>query len=376
MLLTKEIEVVVTPPTCQHYIDKGYNVVGTIKNGRFVFKRGQTLLIDTFDLLPSSKEVILYECDNCGKEGQNTWGDFQRYLRNGKSYCNKCSMKLYGTENYRLSRLKTNNNSFEDFCLENGFENILNRWDYDKNDLNPSEVSRTSSRFFWFLCENGFHESEKKNLSNFTMRKMEGFMSCVMCNSLGHVYPQSLDIWSDKNEKTPFDYSRSNGYRAWWRCPEGIHKDYNRKINIAEHCEFRCPKCVEERDESFLQEKVRKYLSERFTVLNEHLCTIRCYNPKTGYLLRYDNEVKELRLLIEVNGKQHYTSDFYRTFSNLTLEEAENSLEYQKWKDQYKREFALNSGYFYLEIPYFLDDEQESYKQVIDDKINDILNNY
>ena len=44
-------------------------------------------------------------------------------------------------------------------------------------------------------------------------------------------------------------------------------------------------------------------------------------------------------------------------------------IQYQKWKDQYKKDYAINQGYTYIEIPYWtiLD---ESYKKILDNNIN------
>ena len=47
-------------------------------------------------------------------------------------------------------------------------------------------------------------------------------------------------------------------------------------------------------------------------------------------------------------------------------------LQYQQWKDKCKKEYAISMGYNYLEIPYWTEND-ESYKTLIDNKINEIL---
>jgi hypothetical protein len=44
----------------------------------------------------------------------------------------------------------------------------------------------------------------------------------------------------------------------------------------------------------------------------------------------------------------------------------------QKLYDRYKKYVAFCNGYFYLVIPYWTE-KDESYKQLIDDKINEIV---
>ena len=44
----------------------------------------------------------------------------------------------------------------------------------------------------------------------------------------------------------------------------------------------------------------------------------------------------------------------------------------RKLYDRYKRIFAKSQGYYYLEIPYWTDDKNETWKKLINDKINEI----
>jgi hypothetical protein len=129
---------------------------------------------------------------------------------------------------------------------------------------------------------------------------------------------------------------------------------------------------VRERNESFLQEKVRLYIeSLEYLILHEHKCTIVPINPKTKLKLPFDNEIKELKLIIEVMGKQHYENGFYKKFKRKNTT-PEYELHKRKLYDRYKRIFAKSQGYFYLEIPYWTDDKDKTWKKLIDEKIKDI----
>ena len=55
-------------------------------------------------------------------------------------------------------------------------------------------------------------------------------------------------------------------------------------------------------------------------------------------------------------------------FNKLSKEDA---LKERQWLDEYKKQYALSQGYYYLEIPYTAEKDDE-YKQLIDDKINEI----
>jgi hypothetical protein len=253
----------------------------------------------------------------------------------------------------------------------------------DKNTINPWSISFSCHKKVWIKCqEKDYHESYLVKCDNFIKGR-----GCPYCaNIQGKIHPLDslgrlleekglLNIWSNKNKKSPFEYAPHSGLHVWWKCIDGKHKDYYRQIKLSNSRDFRCPECVQERDESFLQENVRVYLTNLgYEVLHEHNCTLKCTNPKTKYPLPYDNEVKELKLIIEVHGQQHYTlNSWHERIAKGHGTTPEYELHYQKLKDRYKRIYAKLHGYFYLEIPYTADDKQETWKQMIDDKIKEIV---
>ena len=79
-----------------------------------------------------------------------------------------------------------------------------------------------------------------------------------------------------------------------------------------------------------------------------------------------------MKLLIEVHGVQHYKTCTWDKISaerkNITQKEV---FQKRKFYDEYKKDYALKNGYSYLEIPYWTE-KDESYKKIIDDKINQI----
>ena len=264
-------------------------------------------------------------------------------------------------------------------------------WDYEKNgDLDPWNISRGNGKKCWFICqEKDYHGSYKMGCNNFSLQHQR----CPYCsNNHGKVHPlDSLGqyvidncgeeflwkIWSDKNKKSPFEYTVGTQQKVWWNCPDEKHEEFLRGCANSVKYEFRCPKCVEEREESMYEEKTRLYLQELgYKVLTEHNCTIRPINPKTKRVLPLDNEIileNDKHLIIEVHGEQHYDTHLYETRYNCSNEEADKMLHQRKLYDRYKRIKCIQSGYEYLEIPYTAFDKKETYKKLIDNKIKEIL---
>jgi len=380
-LISKEVEIKLNSRNIKHYEDLNY-LIPKIKDkwGRIIIVRGTTIIVKVEDLLDNSNAKVDVKCDCCGKELNNIiWQSYKNNIRENENYyCRKCGYKLFAKEKELKTRLKNGSKSFEQWCLENNYQDILDRWDYELNNCKPSEVCyRSSKNKYYFKCPIGIHKSELKRISDFTIKQGKS-LNCDQCISLGYLFPESLNLWSNKNKKTPYEYSYGSSEYVYWKCQNNKHKDYKRSIKVSNNLYFRCPECTKENDESILQTKIRLYLiSLGYQLNHENKCSLKCYNPKTKYLLPYDNEVKELKLLIETHGKQHYEiCSWHKKLANKKNTTPEYELHMQKVRDRYKRMYAKSkiNNYHYLEIPYWTDDNEETWKNLIDNKINEITN--
>jgi hypothetical protein len=208
--------------------------------------------------------------------------------------------------------------SFAQWGINKYGENFLELyWDYEKNkECNPWSLSKGNDKKVYIKCqEKDYHESYLVRVQKFVNRG-DGCSYCVnkklhRNDSLGLVFPEVLAIWSNKNTDSPFDFPPSVNHIATWKCENGKHEDYERAICASNRSDFKCPKCLRERKESKLQEKVRLFLTNEhgYAVKHEYGCDLKCINPKTKNILPYDNEViisNNVRLIIEVHGEQHY----------------------------------------------------------------------
>ena len=328
-----------------------------------------------------------YELNDCKSS------EISYYLGN-KIYL-KCSLGIHKSELKKINSFTSGSegsiqckacNSFAQWGIDNICEGFLDKyWDYDKNTVDPWIITKSSGKYVWIKCqEKDYHGSYK-----IVCRDFNNGIRCAYCtnnhgkvhilDALGTLYPEVLNIWSDKNKKSPYEYAPMSGEYIWWKCLNGKHQNYERSIKDSTYLNFRCPECVNERNESFLQEKVRLYLEKlNYTILHEYKCTLKCINPLTNYQLPYDNEiiVNNKHLIIEVHGSQHYDKNciFHKLSARKFKTTIEYQFEYLQYKDKYKKDFALSHGYQYLIIPYYTDDSNETWKDLINDKINDKIN--
>lgn len=309
----------------------------------------------------------------------------------------KCENNIHKSHSMKLYSITSNGagvlckechlerNSFGKWCEENAVE-ILDLWDYDLNNCSPYEVYRNTHKKYYFKCPRCIHESSLHDLAHIVQRDYKIF--CKDCNSFGQFLLNEygsealINVWDiNKNKISPYDISRSaSRKKIWVHClKDPLHDSY-----LVSPDNFvkgrRCPTCKRESQNSKLEERVIEYLKSvyDYQLLHEYQCTVVCKNPENGYILPYDNQliIEGFNLFIEVNGIQHYKITGYTKIEadryNITPEEA---LFRRQKLDKYKEDYigSLCDCYF-LTIPYWTE-QDESYKTLIDNKIQEILNN-
>lgn len=267
--------------------------------------------------------------------------------------------------------------SFAQYHINNTDVNFIDKYWHKGNIVDPFKISVYDNNTpIKIQCQEKDYHAYDTTPANFSAGNR-----CPYCralgvkvhikDSLGSLYPDIIPIWSDKNKKSPFEYRTSSHEQVWLKCEDGIHDDYLRRIADYTYKNSRlCPSCVKERLESFPQEKVRLYLeSLGYDILHEFNCSIIPINYRTKCKMPFDNEIVELKLICEVHGLQHYQlGGWHVTQAKAKGTTPEEEFEYQQWKDQYKKQYALERGYHYLEIPYYTT-QDDTYINLINEKI-------
>ena len=271
--------------------------------------------------------------------------------------------------------------SFACFNIDRYGEDWLNNYWCDDNKVNPFMLTINDNKTKVHIkCMNiGYHDFW---ITPFNYNKNDNV--CPYCSrrfvhkndSLGQKYPEINKIWSSKNTKSPFEYAEFSHKKVWLTCANGKHDDYLKIVSdYTANNSTECPKCVREKRESSLENTIRCYLETlNYTLNHEYDCSILPKNPYTKFPMPFDNEIVDLKLIIEVHGIQHYElNGWHITQSKTSGRTPQKEFEYQKWKDEYKKNYAIKHGYHYLEIPYWTIDDG-TYIQIIKNKLNDIMN--
>lgn len=351
-------------------------------------KDNNNRLIDEWDCEENGRPMASYThrsgqyaswvCKLCGHK----WSAKICNRTNG-SGCPNCANIKAG--NRTIEKQLTMNGSLKD----SGFTHV-DEWDYDKNDIDISMVAISSNQKHWWKCKRCGHGWQASPNSR---KRGTG---CPVCGALIpnekkralHVsengsfadnYPEFIKYWDFKrNDKSCYELTSFSTYLAHWHCLVcGCEWDRT----LAHMAKSKgCPRCIENQFISSIQKKAQDYIlsNYRYELRHEKDCSILPKNPKTNYPMPYDNEIiisDDARLIIEVNGEQHYKiTEFIKMDARKHQVEPAEELKYLQWKDEYKKQYALSMGYYYLVLPYWTFDDGV-YKTLIDDKVQEILNN-
>lgn len=306
-LITKEVEIQLHPQGIKWYEDKGYIIKRVIdKQGRLVVPRHTMLTVYVKDLPNKSNAEVNVICDYCAETHSLKWVSYLKSIKKyGKYCCGSCVHKLFTGESARISQLK-NGISFNQWCINNKRQDILNRWDYELNEYKPDEISYGSAKKCWFKCPSGIHKSELNKISNITSGKHIYYnLICNSCNSIGQWLINNYGedalntYWSGKNIVNPFEISYGNSHKkVWLICPNcGEEKEiYPNKFTFYG---FGCLNCS---DGVSYGEKFMYSTLQQLNLNFEQQLSKRTFKWCANY--RYDFFVQNC--IIETHGIQHY----------------------------------------------------------------------
>ena len=276
----------------------------------------------------------------------------------------KCSKGIHESELKDIAGFaagRTNNikcvkcNSFAQYIIDNFGEEYLNKiWNKD-NILNPWEITYKSNKKAIFNCLKNKTHIFERHIFLYT-----NGAECPYClhrliikeESLGMVYPVVIKLWSDKNKKTPYEYSLKSGEKVWWKCPDGIHEDFQRQIANMVNSEFTCPKCVREQIGESQRNDLTgkkfghltvKYIDEENSKLYKKSywwCQCDCGNPE---LKSIAGTHLERGLIVSCSNPIHKSKENNPNWKGGVTPErmcARSTVEYSKWRDEvYKKDW-------------------------------------
>ena len=317
MLLTKSVIVKWNSRNKKRLEDKGY----------IFTKIGDEIEIKIADLTNGSHLGVQVKCDgeNCTTPITKPvkYGDYTTHVHeDGKYYCSQCVREFSKIK--QKQTILDNRQSFQDWCIENNRQDVLDRFDYEKNDINPDVINHCTATKYYFKCPQGIHPSELKQISWFVSGN-EGAIKCKMCNSFAQWGIDNIgenfleDYWDfEKNNKLGIDpwiiTRNSNVSKVWLKC---IETDYHGSYDAM--CESfvrgcRCTYCAgiktHEKD-SLYQYIIDNFGEEFFNKIwsDKNIKSAKEYRPFSGtevYWKCENNEHEDFLRRIRTSNKADF----------------------------------------------------------------------
>lgn len=247
------------------------------------------------DYVYSSSLDAAWICSTCGKR----WNAKICSRTHKGSDCPTCAAKKRGEKRHKQA-LETNGQLSD--------EKLLAEWDYEKNNLPPSEYTECSNVSVNWICSVcGHHFSAR--ISNRILLKH----GCPCCankkvvagiNDLATTHPQVAKEWHPiKNGSLqPTDVTYGSGKKVWWKCQEG--HEYQATV-LHRTSGTNCPICNSGRQTSFAEQAVFFYVKKLYPdAVNRY---------KASFLgeMELDIYIPSINLAIEYDGEAWHKSDKY-----------------------------------------------------------------
>ena len=186
--------------------------------------------------MQQEKSQILVLKTICNYISKNFNIDFNDYFNN---YLNK--QTFINIEDYNK---KINEGYIENNLTKN---RMFKQYDEEKTGLKPTSVANNSTMKIWWKCD----KSEDHSWQEQPRNRNHQSSGCPFCsnkrisitNRLDKIHPISIDLWSNKNENKPEDYTYRNGKdKIIWNC-SSCGNEFTKTIARMDDSKGYCPHC-------------------------------------------------------------------------------------------------------------------------------------
>ena len=241
------------------------------------------------------------------------------------------------------------------------------------NKINPRQLFKSSGKKYLFNCDCGHNfESTLNHISGINPTwcpyccnppiKLCEKEECQSCHEKSFASHEKSKYWSDKNgDIKPRHVFKSSNTKYWFK-GECAHEFNSILSNITGKNNQWCPVCVNK-----TEKKLYEQLLQIYPNIIHKLYADWCKNPNTNSCLPFDFVLKDKKIIIELDGRQHFVQV---SIWKSPEEQFEN--------DQYKEKCANDNGYSTIRIIQedvwndtydWVNELKETIEQIVNEKI-------
>ena len=302
------------------------------------------------EVFKSSGKKFWFKCDVCFHSFKSLISFVTGINQGWCPYCASSSKKLCQEDSCN----RCFNKSFSSFRSKTPCGEKINCWDYEKNELKPRDVFKSSTKKFYFKCDVCFHsfKSSPNSITSTSQSwcpycsstKLCQSDSCERCFNKSFLSYKELtakgklkvECWDyHKNMLNPRNLFKGTLKKFYFKCDQCFNSFQSSINNITGKNQW-CPYCKNKTEGKFKTWFHKKYPNHKIKSQPKYDW---CKNDETKQKLPFDFVVESLKIIIEIDGEQHFTQvSSWKT--------PEHNLE----RDKYKMKKGLENGYSVIRI--------------------------
>ena len=180
-----------------------------------------------------------------------------------------------------------------------------------RNDSSPRQVSKSTGKSFWFDCKCGHEFNSSLNSITrepngswcpyccYPPNKLCKDENCKQCFNKSFASHEKRKFWSDKNNLQPIHVFKSSWKNIIFNCENG--HEFKAVLSSITSGQW-CPYCRYK-----TEQKLYEWMLKRFDeVIKRQKKFHWCKNIKSKRKLPFDFYIKRIKLIIELDGRQHF----------------------------------------------------------------------
>lgn len=305
---------------------------------------------------------ICIVCKECNKPYTTMWDSY----KNKPGTCPECSINNSHREQ-RLKKAKENN-------LVEAYLNILNLWDYDKNEDIPENYSYRSNYDAHYTCNICGHPWHGRINTIYMKSWSRGLTGCAACagqiatpeTCIAATHPYLVDYFIDKT--APYRLKKNSNTKEDLMCPICGTIKKQADIPTLTKCGFSCPSCGDKASfpERFMF-NVLISVNANFEYQKVFSWSKHIFTPDTQKYgdKKYDFYLLDFNIIVETHGRQHKDGSFERLGGKTAQQKQEN--------DNLKRQLAEKNGCEMIWIDCFNSEAEYIRNNILQSKLNDLF---
>jgi len=196
-------------------------------------------------------------------------------------------------------------------CFDNSFASHEKAqfWSEKNGDILPRQVFKSTHKKYWFDCDKCSHDfySALYNITGqgswcpyCSSKQLCEDVQCQSCYDKSFASHEKAQFWSEKNgDVSPRQVFKSTPEKYWFDCDKCSH-DFCSALSNVNNGTW-CPKCINK-----TEQKLFTHLQPFFPELETQFRADWCMNHMTGCHLPFDFVLCEEKIIIELDGPQHF----------------------------------------------------------------------